>query len=480
MEKLINDFKISFTKGDTYALAIKFKNLSEDLRTAFFTVKENPDDEPLLQKSLGAGIDKIDDRTYKNEKTYKVQIQSEDTSNLEAHVQYLYDLQVTVGNVVKTIISGVFVVTHSLSGNASVIGSMLEIAVDDTLESEVSTTPATKGIEYEQDPVACAKIGDMGQLTTTEKGTIVGALNELKTGYNNAGTAIDEILGGGLRVGEADKAIEADHAVNADEATHAVNADEADHAKTADNSTLAEKAVEAVTVGNFILQGSSSTVVTKYVDNPSGLIYRKTITSANNSGLYRYYKGGTEASELGYEYWFADNTYGVEVLTVVELNGEYLLRGASNGAMFQANKQPLFLGDPFEVSLKRVYTVSNTNVTEATHADEAEHAKTADEAGYLKFGWNISKIYTISDGMVKENVDIKSDSLYAVIIIDGTNVSTGVIYTKQTGNGNIFPVGKYIVRRENTSGYIEIFDHDMQGSSFDGSISFVEFGSVAY
>ena len=193
MDKLINDFKISYTKGDTYALAIKFKNLSEDLRTAFFTVKENPDDEPLIQKSLGFGIDKIDDRIYKNEKTYKVQLQAEDTLNLEAHVQYLYDLQVTVGNVVKTVISGVFVVTHSLSGNASLLGNTLEIEVDDTLETEVSTTPATKGIEYEQDPVACTKIGDIKLLTTTAKNTIVEAINEVKSDTSNNLKEINDI-----------------------------------------------------------------------------------------------------------------------------------------------------------------------------------------------------------------------------------------------------------------------------------------------
>ena len=121
MEKLINNYKISFTKGDTFALEIKIKNITEDLRTAYFTVKESPDDAPLVQKTLGQGITKIDERAYKNEKTYKLQLQSFDTINLEANVQYLYDFQATVGNVVKTLFSGVFVVTHSVSGAGSTI-----------------------------------------------------------------------------------------------------------------------------------------------------------------------------------------------------------------------------------------------------------------------------------------------------------------------------------------------------------------------
>lgn len=182
MEKLITNFKISFTKGDTYALAVRFKNITEDLHSAFFTVKENPDDEPLLQKSLGYGIDKIDDREYKDEKTYKVQLQPFDTSNLEANVQYLYDLQVTLGNVVKTVLSGVFMVHHSVTGTASLTTPTLEVEIDEELETEIATVEATKGIEYEQDPVARGLIGNLSDLGTTNKRTIVQAINEVKQG----------------------------------------------------------------------------------------------------------------------------------------------------------------------------------------------------------------------------------------------------------------------------------------------------------
>lgn len=178
MEKLLNDFKINFTKGDTYALAVKIKNISEDLGSAYFTVKENPEDSPLIQKTLGAGISKIDDRAYKNEKTYKIQLQSEDTANLEPLVQYLYDVRVAVGNVVKTLLSGVFVVNHSVSEVSTTITSTLEVVIDDVVESEASTTAPTSGIEYEQDPVAMAKIGDMKTLATTNKDTLVKAINE--------------------------------------------------------------------------------------------------------------------------------------------------------------------------------------------------------------------------------------------------------------------------------------------------------------
>ena len=190
MEKLTNEFKIEFTKGDTYALALKFKNLTEDLRLAYFSVKENPDDSPLIQKSLGAGISKIDDRAYKNEKTYKIQLQSADTINLDAKVQYLYDIQVTVGNVVKTVLHGLFVLGNTITGTSSVTMQNLEVAINDELEIEPEIISATKGIEYEQDPVACAKIGDLTKLDTENKESIVNAINEVN---KNTDTNIEDI-----------------------------------------------------------------------------------------------------------------------------------------------------------------------------------------------------------------------------------------------------------------------------------------------
>ena len=200
MEKLLNDFKINFIKGDTYALAVKFKNITEDISSAKFTVKENPEDDPLVQKTLGAGISKIDDRSYKNEKTYKIQLQSEDTVDLEPLVQYLYDFRVAIGNVVQTILSGVFVVQHNISNVSTTQTSTLTVEIADTVESDVSTTPATSGIEYEQDPVACAKIGDMTTLATTNKDTLVKAINEVNSGKNAVKNNVDKIINGDIDV----------------------------------------------------------------------------------------------------------------------------------------------------------------------------------------------------------------------------------------------------------------------------------------
>ena len=181
MEKITNNYKIEFTKGDTFALAIKFKNITEDISSAFFTVKENENDAPLIQKTLGKGIDKIDDRSYKNEKTYKFQIQPIDTLYLEPRIQYLYDIKVTIGTVVKTVLKGVFALGNTITGQTKNSTESIDVEVDDEVEAEMATTPATTGVEYESDPVAIAKIGDMNTLTTTKKDTLVEAVNEVNT-----------------------------------------------------------------------------------------------------------------------------------------------------------------------------------------------------------------------------------------------------------------------------------------------------------
>ena len=212
--------RITITKGDTIAWKIKFKNITEDLRSAYFTVKENPSDDALIQKSLGAGIAKIDDRAYKNEKTYKLQLQAEDTLPLSADMQYLFDIKVAVGNVVKTILSGILVAKESITGASQIIIEDAEIDATDLLDTEMETTPATNGIEYEQDPVANAKIGDLTALITSAKQTLVDAINEAKTQANNTQEDVEKILDGTLVVSEATHAGSAETATSATGATN--------------------------------------------------------------------------------------------------------------------------------------------------------------------------------------------------------------------------------------------------------------------
>jgi len=169
-----NNFRIEYTKGDTYALKLKFNNISQDLTSAFFTVKENTEDEtPLIEKTIGSGISKLDENLYRDQIVYKLQLQAEDSRNLQADHLYLYDLKIAVGNVIKTVIKGNFVVSYNVTGTDRITTELAEIEVDDVIETDAETTPATEGIEYENDPVAKMMIGDMTELNTDEKNDLV-------------------------------------------------------------------------------------------------------------------------------------------------------------------------------------------------------------------------------------------------------------------------------------------------------------------
>lgn len=226
-----NNFRIEYTKGDTYALKIIFKNIEEDLTAAFFTVKENIDDEPpLIEKTIDNGISKIEPNS---QIAYKLQLQAEDSRNLQPDFLYLYDLKVAVGNVIKTVISGNFVVTHNVTGVDRITNTLADIDVDDVIETDASTTPATRGIEYEQDPVAMAKIGDITDLETQTQADLVSAINEVNAKATAGLDGVQAIEDGSFKVpsaADADTAVTAQTCALAQIAAVATYAS-ADHTK---------------------------------------------------------------------------------------------------------------------------------------------------------------------------------------------------------------------------------------------------------
>lgn len=210
-----DSFRIEYTKGDTYALKLTFKNVDQDLTSAIFTVKENHEDAtPLIEKTIGAGITKLDENFYKRELVYKLQLQATDSQFLEADHLYLYDLKIAVGNVVKTVIKGNFVVTYNVTSVDRMTTEIVDIEIDDAIDTDAETTPATHGIEYETDPIATAQIGDMTELTTTAKETLVDAINEIEPKASSALEEITNIEDGTVTVPNATHATNADNATN--------------------------------------------------------------------------------------------------------------------------------------------------------------------------------------------------------------------------------------------------------------------------
>jgi hypothetical protein len=87
-------------RGDTLIFTFTIENLEEDLTSCYFSCKKTIDDEYYtFQKSLEDGIEKIDTGKY------KVRIAPADTREEDVG-EYLYDLQIGIGEDIFTIMTG--------------------------------------------------------------------------------------------------------------------------------------------------------------------------------------------------------------------------------------------------------------------------------------------------------------------------------------------------------------------------------------
>lgn len=98
----INELNIKIVKGDSFSFTFEIEELEVDIDNAFFTVKDNEyDDTALIKKSLSNGISKVDTNKY------LVMLTPRDTKYLETK-SYYYDLEITIGDSVHTVIKGLF------------------------------------------------------------------------------------------------------------------------------------------------------------------------------------------------------------------------------------------------------------------------------------------------------------------------------------------------------------------------------------
>lgn len=170
---------IKFPKSDSFAFFVTINKIAKALDNAFFTVKENPDEEPVLQKKLGAGISLSDSRLYKNQLSYKVQIDGADTQFMEVGVRYFFDVKGTIGNAQKTFLWGELILSDTETGYLNPAMQGDTVAVAQVYTATFETGAQSEYVETEVDPVATAKIGDMTKLNTTAKDTLVKAINEV-------------------------------------------------------------------------------------------------------------------------------------------------------------------------------------------------------------------------------------------------------------------------------------------------------------
>ena len=185
---------IKFPKSDSFAFLVTINKIANALDNAFFTVKENPDEEPVLQKKLGAGISLADSRLYKNQLSYKVQIDGADTQLMEVGVRYFFDVKGTIGNAQKTFLWGELILSETETGYLNPAMQGDTVAVAQVYTATFETVAQSQYVETEVDPVATAKIGDMTKLNTTAKDTIVKAVNEVRSSVVSNTSEIKEVM----------------------------------------------------------------------------------------------------------------------------------------------------------------------------------------------------------------------------------------------------------------------------------------------
>lgn len=187
---------IKFPKSDSFAFFVTINKISKALDNAFFTVKENPDEEPVLQKKLGAGISLSDSRLYKNQLSYKVQIDGADTQFMEVGVRYFFDVKGTIGNAQKTFLWGELILSDTETGYLTPAIQGDTVAVAQVYTATFETGAQSQYVETESDPVATAKIGDMTKLNTTAKDTLVKAINEVNAPTFTESERLENVVSG--------------------------------------------------------------------------------------------------------------------------------------------------------------------------------------------------------------------------------------------------------------------------------------------
>ena len=107
---------IRHVKGDTYSSAMVIENLGQALDTAYFTCRENlnDDSEKLFVKSLNNGITQVEYDDENDIRKYAVRIAPSDTKNLQSGAYY-YDLEIGVNGDIFTIMKGKFIIEQDSS-----------------------------------------------------------------------------------------------------------------------------------------------------------------------------------------------------------------------------------------------------------------------------------------------------------------------------------------------------------------------------
>lgn len=107
------DQNLKMVRGDTLSFGVEIGGITEDLDSAFFSVKKDIDSSDFIfQKSLSDGIWK--EETGEDSVLYGVRIAPEDTADVVPG-NYYYDLQIGLNDDVFTVLLGVLTIEQDVT-----------------------------------------------------------------------------------------------------------------------------------------------------------------------------------------------------------------------------------------------------------------------------------------------------------------------------------------------------------------------------
>ena len=105
----MKSINITMVRGDTLSFGVEPEGLNQDLESAYFSCKQEPNDSTYtFQKSLGNGITKAEANKY------RIRVAPEDTKNIDIG-NYYYDFEIGVNSDVFTILKGLLTVEQDIT-----------------------------------------------------------------------------------------------------------------------------------------------------------------------------------------------------------------------------------------------------------------------------------------------------------------------------------------------------------------------------
>ena len=106
--------KLTMVRGNTFAFGMDLIGINQDLDTVYFTCRKSERGDVVFQKSLGHGVEKVEDNQHIENYQYRIRIAPEDTEDLSPGT-YQYDLEIGVNSDVYTLLRGTLTIVMDIT-----------------------------------------------------------------------------------------------------------------------------------------------------------------------------------------------------------------------------------------------------------------------------------------------------------------------------------------------------------------------------